>query len=144
MKMHWVLHRVLSVLLFIAGAQGQKPTSTGAAAPPTQVSATVEEVLPLTPDRKAAVRELQYNVQKAEIRVQQLQVEIDEVTIRDLREINTLRQQQVGWNSDISVIATDFARVKQVDFSGWELDQVNLRLVKKKPSTTTTDKPALK
>jgi hypothetical protein len=124
-------HHVLSLLFFLAGAQGQKAAAPPAASSPAANTAMVGDFLPLTPDRKAAVRELQYNIQKNEIRVQQLQVEIDEVTIRNLREINSLRQQQVEWNADLSVIATDFASISHLDRTAWDLDQVRLGLVKK-------------
>lgn len=133
MKLLSLLHHILLALAFAAGARGQNPAVSPAPSASSATSAAVEpqEFIPLTPDRRAAVRELQYHIGKADARVSQLQLEIDELTIRNLQEINKLRQQQVEWNADISVIATDFAQVMKVDRSLWELDQINLRLTKK-------------
>ena len=90
----------------------------------------------MTPDRRGMVRELQYQVDQNEIKIQKLQVQIEQ-----------LRQQQIQWSNDISAVATDFARIEKVDLGAYELDSVNLKLKKKKsvasvamPTPTMPDK----
>lgn len=141
MKILSLLRCILMGLMFAGGAHAQKP-AIPPAPPATSPEVQPDKYIPLTPDRKAAVRDLQYHIDNAEVRASQLQLEIDEVTIRNLRQMNTLRQQQAEWNADISVIATDFAQVMKVDRSLWELDQVNLRLAKKAAAIAPEKKPA--
>jgi TolA-binding protein len=116
-----LVHYVLSAFLLLAGAQGQKAAATAAASQPAAKIEVPAESIPLTPDRRYQVRELQYQIDQAQIKIEQL------------------KQQQIQWTNDISVIATDFARVEKVDLNAYELDAVNLRLIRKKlPSGAVT------
>lgn len=122
MRILW--HALISLFAFIAGAQAQ---ATKSATPPPalvapKIAAQSEEAfIPLPPDSRYQVRDLQYHVNQAEIAIQQHQVEIEK-----------LKTQQLGWRDGIANIATDFARIKGLDFTHYEFDQVDLALVKKK------------
>jgi|ERR1039458_3393585 TolA-binding protein len=122
-----IINSLLSVLLLLVVVQGQKtatPLAGSQSSPKTEAPAdigTAGEIIQLPPDRRYQVRELQYQIDQNEIKIQKLQVQIEQ-----------LKQQQIQGINDISVIATDFARVAKVDLNAYELDAVNLRLVKKK------------
>src|SRR5713101_4663057 len=115
MNFHSLLHRVLSLLLLLAGARGQQAAAPPAVSPPVshQAQAAPQDFIPLDFPRRAAIRDLQYQIDQAQIQIEQL------------------KEKQIEWTSDISNIATDFARVKQVDLNAYQLDAVNVGLKKK-------------
>jgi hypothetical protein len=117
--MRFLWHVLISLLAFIAGSQAQ---ATKPATPPPAASPLTENAYPLPPDRRGQIRDLQYQIDQSEITIQRHQVEIEK-----------LKAQQTAWRDSIADIATDFARIKSLDVAQYEFDQVEVRLVKKKP-----------
>lgn len=111
------LHNLIALLALILGAQAQaaKPATPPPASASAPVAAAEETFYPLPPERKGQIRDLQYQVDQAQIKIEQL------------------REQQVAWNDSIATIATDYARIKNLNVVDWDLDPVNLRLQKKVP-----------
>lgn len=115
------LHVILMALAFVVGAHAQSKPAVSAPATAYASTVTEEVFYPLPPDRRGQVRELQYQDDQDEILIQKHQVEIEK-----------LKAQQIFLRDSIASIGTDFARIKNLSIAEWDLDQVNLRLIKKK------------
>jgi TolA-binding protein len=115
--MRFLFHHLIALLALVLGAQAQatKPATPPPASVVSAPAMTEDTFYPLPPERKGQIRDLQYQVDQAQIKIEQL------------------RQQQVAWNDSIASIATDYARIKNLNVVDWDLDPVNLRLQRKTP-----------
>lgn len=123
--MHRILHAVASVLLLIWSGHAQTSQAKPApnkvevptpATPKAEAAPNLQELqeYPLPADRRAQIRELQFSSDQLQIKIEQM------------------KAQQAVLLEDILHIATEAARVKGLDPALYDVDQVNLRLLRKK------------
>lgn len=131
--------RVVCAFFLICGARGQEANKKPVASTPPPVTPATQLAAPLPPppptppvpldayplsqERRAQVRELQYQFDQLQIQIEQL------------------KQQQIALNDLISTIATDFAKIEKLNPAEYNLDPKNLKLVRLKTAAQSTTPP---